>query len=108
MLASMPAWLSRPVSIAAKPGNELFERAGMHIVILVPPPPGLGLSTSLALGTADPLAAGLAEAGALATALGALDGLLGAAAPPQPASSSPNTTQKSGRFIACVMLSEAS
>jgi|SRR5579884_315171 hypothetical protein len=125
MVASMPAWASRPVSMAAKPGRELFDRAGMHIVILVPPAPGLGFTISLATGCADalaaaePLAPGLVGAAALAAGLalvlaatvalvGALAaGTLGDAVPPQLARSSAPTAAKNEVFRACFMRSDA-
>src|SRR5690242_12697495 len=86
MLASMPAFASRPLSTAAKAGRLELERAGMQMVILAPPAAGLGLSTSFATGAepdapglalAAPDAAGLAEAEAagLPAAEAAADGL---------------------------------
>src|SRR5438067_2532187 len=107
MVTSRPACASNPLSSAAKPGSEDADRAGVHIVTLVPPlAAGPALMTALATGwplaagfplAAAALAAGFVLAAALAATLdAALAGTLaaGAADPPHPARPNANAIPK--------------
>src|SRR5690348_16457747 len=70
MLASRLAGARKPPSMAAKAGRLELDRAGMQMVILVPPAAGLGFRTSLGCGLGLPLAAAPPEPAGLADAAG--------------------------------------